>query len=280
MKHIISLGAGVQSSTMALMAAHGEITPMPDAAIFADTQDEPKSVYEHLAWLQGILPYPVYIVSAGKLSQRHLDGFNGARTPFYIAGGGMAKRQCTREFKIRPLRRKAREILGVGTRSHIAANSVSKWVGISTDEIWRQKPSGVRWEVNRWPLIEANMSREDCVRWLAEKYGRSAPKSACKQCPYQEPERLLRLKEDDPEGFAELCDYDAALRTPERIARWRGELYVHSSCVPLVQIDLSAEVAKRAERVAALQAKRAAALEILAAQGNMFTNECEGMCGI
>jgi len=33
--NIISLGAGVQSSTMALMAAHGEITPMPDCAIRA-----------------------------------------------------------------------------------------------------------------------------------------------------------------------------------------------------------------------------------------------------
>lgn len=42
--HGISLGAGVQSSTMALMAAHGELTPMPDAAIFADTQDEPAKV--------------------------------------------------------------------------------------------------------------------------------------------------------------------------------------------------------------------------------------------
>jgi hypothetical protein len=39
---VISLGAGVRSTTMALMAAHGEITPMPDAAIFADTQWEPK----------------------------------------------------------------------------------------------------------------------------------------------------------------------------------------------------------------------------------------------
>lgn len=43
--HIISLGAGVQSSTLALMAAAGEIAPMPVAAIFADTQDEPASVY-------------------------------------------------------------------------------------------------------------------------------------------------------------------------------------------------------------------------------------------
>ncbi len=46
--HVISLGAGVQSTTMALMAAHGEIEPMPDAAIFADTGAEPTAVYEHL----------------------------------------------------------------------------------------------------------------------------------------------------------------------------------------------------------------------------------------
>ena len=37
MLRVISLGAGVQSTTMALMAAHGEIGPMPDCAIFADT---------------------------------------------------------------------------------------------------------------------------------------------------------------------------------------------------------------------------------------------------
>ena len=46
--HIISLGAGVQSSTMALMAARGLILPRPIGAIFADTQDEPASVYRWL----------------------------------------------------------------------------------------------------------------------------------------------------------------------------------------------------------------------------------------
>lgn len=44
MLNIISLGAGVQSTTMALMAAHGEIEPMPDCAIFADTKVEPAAV--------------------------------------------------------------------------------------------------------------------------------------------------------------------------------------------------------------------------------------------
>ena len=41
----ISLGAGVQSSVMALMASRGEIGPTPDCAVFADTQWEPESVY-------------------------------------------------------------------------------------------------------------------------------------------------------------------------------------------------------------------------------------------
>ncbi|ANS02942.1 hypothetical protein [uncultured Mediterranean phage uvDeep-CGR0-AD1-C123] len=47
MLEVISLGAGVQSSVMALMAAHGEL-PIPECAIFADTQFEPRQVYEHL----------------------------------------------------------------------------------------------------------------------------------------------------------------------------------------------------------------------------------------
>ncbi len=48
---VLSLGAGVQSTTLALMIEKGEI-PMVDAAIFADTGAEPKAVYDHLDWLE------------------------------------------------------------------------------------------------------------------------------------------------------------------------------------------------------------------------------------
>jgi len=68
--HIISLGAGVQSSTMALMAAAGEITPMPKCAIFADTQAEPQSVYTWLDWLENQLPFPVVRATKGSLDKR------------------------------------------------------------------------------------------------------------------------------------------------------------------------------------------------------------------
>jgi len=68
--HIISLGAGVQSSTMALMAAAGEIGPMPVAAIFADTQGEPQEVYDYLEYLKPLLPFPVHVVTAGNIEKR------------------------------------------------------------------------------------------------------------------------------------------------------------------------------------------------------------------
>ena len=73
---VLSLGAGVQSTTLALMAAHGEIGPMPDCAIFADTGWEPNAVYEHLAWLgsPNVLPFPIHIVSAGDIWRRLAAG--------------------------------------------------------------------------------------------------------------------------------------------------------------------------------------------------------------
>ena len=66
---ILSLGGGVQSTALALMAAGGDLPPdfrRPSAAIFADTGWEPASVYTHLRWLVQTLgtTLPVHIVRA------------------------------------------------------------------------------------------------------------------------------------------------------------------------------------------------------------------------
>lgn len=62
---VLSLGAGVQSTTMLLMACRGEITPKPDYVIFADTGWEPKGVYKHLEWLKSyVRKYGIEIVTA------------------------------------------------------------------------------------------------------------------------------------------------------------------------------------------------------------------------
>lgn len=82
----LSLGAGVQSTTMALMAAHGLIEPMPDCAIFADTGWEPQAVYKHLDWLRsGVLPFPVHIVSAGRNIRDDIVNASASKTKRFVA---------------------------------------------------------------------------------------------------------------------------------------------------------------------------------------------------
>ena len=113
MRHVISLGAGVQSSTMALMAAHGEITPMPECAIFADTGAEPAGVMKWLDWLEAQLPFPVHRVMKDKgLLDNIITSIEGGRfagAPFFTETDkgteGRLRRQCTSEFKIAPIER-------------------------------------------------------------------------------------------------------------------------------------------------------------------------------
>jgi 3'-phosphoadenosine 5'-phosphosulfate sulfotransferase (PAPS reductase)/FAD synthetase len=78
MKRFLSLGAGVQSSTVALMIAHGELEPV-EAAIFADTGWESPKVYEWLEWLEKQLPFPVHRVQRGNLREDILNKREGVR---------------------------------------------------------------------------------------------------------------------------------------------------------------------------------------------------------
>lgn len=256
---VLGLGAGVQSTTLALMAARGEIEP-PDCAIFADTGDEPQAVYEHLAWLMDVLPFPVHIITpAMSLSKALVAGIDDgiARIPWHVGHGGMGGRNCTRNWKIRPIRRKTRELLGKGPRDYIAPNTVEHWIGISTDEITRMKPSGCKFIHNRHPLIEARMSRRDCYRWLEERQYRIPPKSRCKYCPYQGNDGWRNLREN-PDEWAETIELDGWLREPAQVARFHGEMFLHHSRVPLALADIAE-----------------------ASLGpDLFGHECEGMCGV
>lgn len=258
---VISLGAGVQSTTMALMAAHGELGPMPDCAIFADTQDEAAEVYDHLRWLMSsnVLPFPVHIVTAGKLSAALMAGDDQARIPCFVGAGGLSKRQCTSNFKLRVIRRKIRALLGAGVRGGVRAGQVESWIGISTDEAIRKKPSGLAFIINRHPLIERWMSRADCIAWLGRYGYPTPPKSACIQCAFQGNVGWRKRKANSVQ-WAEVIALDNWLRLPPQVARFRGELFLHPSKTPLESADLSE-----------------ADLPLF---GGLFSHECEGMCGV
>jgi hypothetical protein len=261
---ILSLGAGVQSTTLALMAASGELGDMPDAAIFADTGDEPQAVYDHLNWLKGQnLPFPIHVIGYGSMSNRFLAGDASAQPPLFTRtkkGVGMLTRQCTRNYKVYPITRKVRELLGYGPRGKIPQNSAEVWIGISMDEIFRMRPSRVAYIQNKHPLIDKRMTRRDCLTWLEESGYPRPPKSSCWHCPYQTSAQWRDKKENYPEEWKKAVALDEALRSETMTKRLKGQTFLHSSGVPLIEADLST-------------------LEDHG-QLNLFLNECEGMCGV
>lgn len=273
MMHVISLGAGVQSSTLALMASAGEITPMPDAAIFADTQSEPKAVYAWLDQIEKRLPFPVYRVTAGNLRAEILGAMHGtnrmdARPPFFTKSGGMLRRQCTQDYKILPIEKKLGELIGHRPRARWPKTPVvTQWIGISLDEIQRCKPARRPWSVHRWPLIEMQMTRLHCVAWLSRNGYPTPPKSACTFCPYHDDVLWREMKINDPESFADAVAVDEAIRPgvpgPKRP---KGEQwFVHRDCIPLVRVDFRS-------------AEDAGQSRLFDEKG--FPVECEGMCGL
>lgn len=263
MKHIISLGAGVQSSTMALMAAHGEITPMPDAAIFADTRAEPNSVYQWLDWLEKQLPYPVLRVSKGDLREKCLS-LPTVNLPVFTkdeAGkqGKILNRNCTRDFKLVPIKHEERRIAAID-RGQVIPGVVT-WIGISLDEVSRMKESREPWRDHRWPLIEKRMSRSDCLTWMESHHYPTPPRSACVFCPFHNDTEWKRLKEHEPEEFAAAVTFEKELQaSAKRSETFRTTPFLHRSLIPLDQVDFSTAEER--------------------GQLNMFINECEGMCGV
>ena len=264
---ILSLGAGVQSTTMALMAEHGEIDK-PDYAIFADTGWEPKHVYKHLEWLTEQLSYPVHIVSGGNIRDDILNGTNStgqrfASVPFYVRNkdgtAGIARRQCTKEYKLTPIRKEVSKLVGIhGLKKR--PNTVRMMIGISLDEAVRMKPSDVKYIKHEWPLVDKLMNRSACKKWMRDNGYPEPPRSACIGCPYHSDHEWRDMKMNDPLSFDDAIEVDQALRKTGNYLRFDGELYLHKSLKPLKDADL-----RNAEDKG---------------QINMFGNECEGMCGV
>lgn len=266
--HTISLGAGVQSSTMALMAAKGEITPLPNAAIFADTQAEPASVYRWLDWLERQLPFPVYRVTNGNIEEDTLRiRERRDKMGFWCPGGiphytinadgskGHGLRQCTHDFKLTPIARQQRVLM----REH-GVKKVVVWIGISADEAHRMKSSRVRYAEHRWPLVDLGMKRKDCLQWMEKNGFPKPPRSACVFCPYHSDDEWQRLKEDEPQEFARAVAFERKYQAAKlQTVRLKGFVpFLHSKRIPLDQVDFSKP----------------------GREASHFGNECEGMCGV
>ena len=272
---VLNLGAGVQSSCLALMAERGELLDgvRPDVAVFADTGWEPPAVYEHLEWLKGELSFPVETVSAGNIRENLLEGRQPDGTPYLgipahlVNPDGkrsIARRQCTTHYKVKPIQDWIRQRLGVQKGKIVPKHlHVEMWMGISMDEMARAKDSRDVWITKRYPLIEIGASRSQLQSWFMDNYpGRYLPRSACVGCPYKGDSEWKWLKNAYPDSFQEAVAVDAALReipkVRDAITANGDSAYIHGSGIPLAEVDFSATID----------------------YDDMMREECDGLCGI
>jgi hypothetical protein len=259
---VLSLGAGVQSTTLLLQSCKGEL-PKLDAAVFADPQWEGEATYRHLDWLTAEAAkagIPVLRTTAGDIREVTLaaakdDDKRWASLPFFVllSSGdvGRIRRQCTSEYKIAAVEGVIRkDILGLRHRQVAPRDSVEQWIGFSSDEMRRIRKDRNHWRELVYPLVyaldhpeiafrEPMFSRRACEAWLRQHYPcLRVPKSACIGCPFRKNEEWAKMKVHRPQEWEEACAFDEGIR---EFSGLRGKAFLHQSCTPLRTADLTAK---------------------------------------
>lgn len=281
----LNLGAGVQSTALYLMSIDGDEPEVPrfDAAIFADTQEEPDEVYRHLEWMESQGGPPIIRTTAGKLGDAlergsgsqgntRADGGRYVAIPVFTLNpntgeAGVSQRQCTKDFKVVPIEKLIREHLGALPGRPVPKDViVHQYMGLSFDEPKRvlrvkqrflAKPAN--WKVH-FPLWEMQFTRADCVSYLKQRVPHEVPRSACVFCPFKRDDQWRHLRETDQSGWQRAVHIDKVCRTGVGMESHR---YLHRSCQPLAQVDLRPADEKSGQR------------HLFSG----FQDECEGYCG-
>ena len=209
----ISLGAGVQSTALVVLAAQREIDYR--LAIFANVGANSENP-ETLAYLDDHLkPYMkrhgIEFVEVWKDRDGEpdtvLDDFHRRKHSIGIPMRVMPDnaplmRSCTHDFKIRPVGRELKR------RGASRDNPATVALGISIDEYQRMRTSPHDYQINDYPLIEARMNRRDCEAVIV-KAGLPVPgKSSCRFCPHMKRAEWLRMATENPALFAEMVEME------------------------------------------------------------------------
>lgn len=278
---VLNLGAGIGSTTVYIMILEGKLPPI-DAAIIADTGEEPEPVYRHLEWLKSLGGPRIIVAGKGRLGDdlihgsrrdgyRRRDGGRFASIPAYTAtkpesklalpvedkADGILKRQCTKEYKIDVVEKTIRrELLNLKARQRIPKGVlIRQHFGLSDDEPKRIKRVKKRFESTPWgepvfPLVTLGMTRLDCIAYLKDRVPHTTPRSACTFCPFRSDEEWVWLRDNDPDGWSRAVEIDAAIRDPSSVCT-RGmvqAIYLHRTCIPLPMVDIDAGAAKEKAR--------------------------------
>ena len=261
---VLSFGAGVQSSALLLMCDRGDIEPV-DFAVFADPGAEPEEVYRWLEHLRQHIKTPIYIAQKTNIHTDVVGHWAGTirrcgQPPLFARDHrdkvGMIRRHCTKEYKIEVVDRSIRNALRYRPRQRMR-HHIDLLMGISYDEMGRMRIASQKWKTNHYPLVDREITRQQCIEYVQNLGIGTPPRSACYFCPYKTNEEWRRLRDESPADWQKAVEFDEAIRTSSS-PKLTSRFYVHRSAVPLAQADLGTSDEGH----------------------HSMQDECEGICGV
>ena len=265
---VIALGMGMQSTALYLMSSMRQFE-RADVAIFSDPMSEHPETYKLVDWLlkwekECADAIPIHIVKKDLYDdivtpiKKMKTGYDKyACIPSFTKNEngetGISRRQCTYDYKIAPLHKKVRQLMGLKSGERLIPYEL--WLGITIDEAQRMKDNRDKKIKNYYPFIEMMMSRSDCMNYMRDNGFPIPVKSACVFCPYHSDSFWLELKKENGTAWKTALKVDKIIRSRENTTI-KDKMYLHPSCVPLEDVYLKED------------------------QLDMFGNECEGHCGL
>lgn len=211
----VSFGGGQQSMAIMVMAAHGELpyrrfyfcnvgddSEYPATLRYVEEYAKPYAAENGLALVElrrVIQSGPDKGQERTLLQEIRRPGSRSIPFPMRVANGMPGTRACTEKYKRQLVARETRR------RGATPEQPAQLAIGISLDEIGRAKDSNIAHQVNVHPLLDLGLRRTDCQRIITAVGLPVPPKSACWFCPMKTPEQWRRMRQEEPNHFADAC---------------------------------------------------------------------------
>lgn len=271
--HVLSFGAGNQSSYMLEQHLKGNCKYQYDFIVWADTGGEPQFIHSQVEWWQqrqkmygNQTPFIITHHNRMKygleemLFRYILTDYQRFQMPVYfnnineetgvVEKGGIGKRQCTVDFKIIPVKQTVRKAIlkqhGLKPTQRLPKNiGFIIDIGFSFDEIRRihqyQSPQ-YKYMYLAYPLVEEGITSDDTLQYLTENRF-PTKRSRCYFCPFNCDDRdsgmdWMEIIETEPLSFLKACYFDEQIRKVQREGNkvLRSIPYLHYSRTPLKEV--------------------------------------------
>lgn len=247
---ILSFGAGMQSTALALMSCENAIfktqkhplVPIYDAVIICDLGLEPPWVKTQMDFVErscrsaGIF----YKVLDTPLYQDFLENFGERRTvsiPWWTLkdDGHKSKmpRNCTLDYKVNAITKYVRwELLGYRKGQRLKPDDIKAHemhMGFSLEESRRCHENPHKLFVNKFPLVDMGWERKDSYKYILEVWGLDTKASACAFCPFHRNYFFQYVKQNHQETYDAILKVDHTLRDKNPKPPMDSDLFISRS---------------------------------------------------